>query len=141
MRLAATNTSGLKSCYNSNFDQYRHVEAFGVHPDWTRQLSKFASVQECLRERVPLVRQRLEVFSCLQITMLDIDGFRFDKAAQVSVDAQGEFSAAMRKCAASVGNNLFFFSLARSPAATTSARSMLEGGSKQIKSVRISQRP
>lgn len=108
VRLAAANTSQLKGCYNSDFDQYGDVEAFGVHPDWTRQLSKFASVQDRLREWVPSVRQRLEVFSCLQITMLDIDGFRFDKAAQVTVDAQGEFSAAMRKCAAGVGKKNFF---------------------------------
>lgn len=108
VRLAAANTSDLKGCYNSDFDQYGDVEAFGVHPDWTRQLSKFASVQDRLREWVPSVRQRLEVFSCLQINMLDIDGFRFDKAAQVTVDAQGEFSATMRKCAASVGKKNFF---------------------------------
>lgn len=108
VRLAAANSSGLQGCYNSDFDQYGDVEAFGVHPDWTRQLSKFASVQDRLREWIPSVRQRLEVFSCLQITMLDIDGFRFDKAAQVTVDAQGEFSAAMRKCAAAVGKHNFF---------------------------------
>lgn len=108
--LAAANTSELKGCYNSDFDQYGDVEAFGVHPDWTRQLSKFASVQDRVREWIPSVRQRLEVFSCLQITMFDIDGFRFDKAAQVTVDAQGEFSAAMRKCAAGVGKKNFFLS-------------------------------
>lgn len=107
-RLAAANSSGLQGCYNSDFDQYGDVEAFGVHPDWTRQLSKFASVQDRLREWIPSVRERLEVFSCLQITMLDIDGLRFDKAAQVTVDAQGEFSAAMRKCAAAVGKDNFF---------------------------------
>lgn len=106
--LAAANTSQLKGCYNSDFGQYGDVEAFGFHPDWTRQLSKFASVQDRLREWVPSVRQRLELFSCLQITMLDIDGFRFDKAAQVTVDAQGNFSAAIRKCAASVGKHNFF---------------------------------
>lgn len=106
--LAAANTSQLKGCYDSDFDQYGDVEAFGVHPDWTRQLSKFASVQDRLREWIPSVRERLEIFSCLQITMLDIDGFRFDKAAQVTVDAQGEFSAAMRKCAAGVGKDNFF---------------------------------
>lgn len=106
--LAAANTSELKGCYNSDFDQYGDVEAFGVHPDWTRQLSKFASVQDRLREWIPSVRKRLEVFSCLQITMLDIDGIRFDKAAQITVDAQAEFSAAMRECAASVGKKNFF---------------------------------
>ena len=37
-------------CRVSDFDQYGDLEAFGVHPDWQRQLSKFASVQGCLRE-------------------------------------------------------------------------------------------
>lgn len=108
VRLAAANASVLKGCYDSDFNQYGDVEAFGVHPDWTRQLSKFASVQDRLREWIPSVRERLEIFSCLQITMLDIDGFRFDKAAQVTIDAQGHFSAAMRKCAAGVGKDNFF---------------------------------
>jgi len=26
-------------CLLSDFDQYRDMEAFGVHPDWQRQLS------------------------------------------------------------------------------------------------------
>ncbi|KAK2044728.1 glycosyl transferase group 1 [Colletotrichum somersetense] len=107
-RVPAANISALKGCFNSDFDQYGDIEAFGFHPDWQRQLSKFASVQDRLREWVPSVRERLEVFSCLQITMLDIDGFRFDKAAQVTVDAQGNFSAAIRKCAAGVGKHNFF---------------------------------
>jgi alpha-1,3-glucan synthase len=42
--------------------------------------------------------------------MLDIDGFRIDKATQVTVDALGDFSQAMRECAASVGKNNFFIS-------------------------------
>lgn len=40
--------------------------------------------------------------------MLDIDGYRIDKATQVTVDAMGEFSKAMRECAATVGKNNFF---------------------------------
>ncbi len=40
--------------------------------------------------------------------MLDIDGFRFDKAQQVTVDAQGNFSAHMRKCAREHGKDNFF---------------------------------
>ncbi|EFQ32048.1 glycosyl transferase group 1 [Colletotrichum graminicola] len=107
-RVPAADITALKGCFNSDFDQYGDVEAFGFHPDWKRQLSKFASVQDRLREWVPSVRKRLEVLSCLQITMLDIDGFRFDKAAQVTVDAQGNFSAAMRECAAGVGKKDFF---------------------------------
>lgn len=37
--------SQMKGCYNSEFDQYGDTEAFGVFPDWRRQLSKFASAQ------------------------------------------------------------------------------------------------
>jgi alpha-1,3-glucan synthase len=40
--------------------------------------------------------------------MLDIDGFRFDKAIQVTVDASGQFSSALRKCARDVGKDNFF---------------------------------
>ncbi|KAK7739053.1 Cell wall alpha-1,3-glucan synthase ags1 [Cytospora paraplurivora] len=98
----------FKGCYNSDFDQYGDTEAFGVHPDYQRQITKFASVQDRLREWIPSVRQRLEVFSCMTITQLDIDGFRFDKAAQVTADAQGNFSAAIRECAAKVGKKNFF---------------------------------
>jgi alpha-1,3-glucan synthase len=69
-------TSGMKGCYNSEFDQYGDTEAFGVYPDWRRQLSKFASSQDRLREWVPTVRQKISHFSCITIKMLDIDGFR-----------------------------------------------------------------
>ncbi|KAK3321725.1 hypothetical protein B0H66DRAFT_513919 [Apodospora peruviana] len=91
---------GLKGCYNSDFDQYGDIEAFGVFPDWQRQLSKFASVQDRLREWEPSVIARLNRFSCMTIAMLDIDGYRIDKAVQVTVDAQAAFSTAMRECAA-----------------------------------------
>lgn len=90
---------GLKGCYDSDFDQYGDIEAFGVFPDWQRQLAKFASVQDRLREWKPDVIARLARFSCMTIGMLDVDGFRIDKAVQVTVDAQAHFSSAMRKCA------------------------------------------
>jgi alpha-1,3-glucan synthase len=32
--------------------------------DWQRQLAKFASVQDRLREWVPSVREKIEHFSC-----------------------------------------------------------------------------
>jgi len=89
----------LKGCYDSDFDQFGDVEAFGVWPDWMRQLSKFASVQDRLRDWHPSVGARLEHFSCMAIASLDIDGFRIDKAVQVTVDAQARWSTAMRACA------------------------------------------
>ncbi|KAF4841864.1 Cell wall alpha-1,3-glucan synthase mok13 [Colletotrichum siamense] len=106
--LVASNvTAQLKGCYDSDFDQYGDIEAFGVFPDWQRQLAKFASVQDRLREWVPSVRERLELYSCMTIQTLDIDGFRIDKAVQVTVDAQAEWSTAMRKCAKEVGKENF----------------------------------
>jgi alpha-1,3-glucan synthase len=77
-------TAQLKGCYDSDFDQYGDIEAFGVHPDWQRQLAKFASVQDRLREWHPRVRARIERFTCMIIATLDIDGFRIDKGVQVS---------------------------------------------------------
>jgi alpha-1,3-glucan synthase len=62
------NFTRLVGCYDSEFDQvyqtvftvkqranyvqYGDTEAFGVFADWQRQLSKFASVQDRLREWV-----------------------------------------------------------------------------------------
>jgi alpha-1,3-glucan synthase len=100
--------SKMKGCYNSEFDQYGDTEAFGVFPDWQRQLSKFASVQDRLREWEPSVREKIAHFSCMTIKMLDIDGFRIDKATQGTVDALGEFSHAIRECARGVGKENFF---------------------------------
>ncbi|KKY23936.1 putative alpha-glucan synthase [Phaeomoniella chlamydospora] len=101
-------TSQLVGCYDSDFDQYGDTEAFGVFPDWQRQLSKFASVQDRLREWVPSVRDKIKRHSCLMILMLDIDGFRYDKATQATVDAQAEMSQYYRDCARSVGKDNFF---------------------------------
>ena len=98
----------LKGCYDSEFDQYGDVEAFGVFPDWERELAKFASVQDRLREWVPSVREKIQRHSCIMIAQLDIDGFRFDKATQVTVDAQGAFGDYIRECAANHGKDNFF---------------------------------
>ncbi|VBB80612.1 Putative Glycoside Hydrolase Family 13/Glycosyltransferase Family 5 [Podospora comata] len=98
---------GLKGCYNSDFDQYGDIEAFGVFPDWQRQLAKFASVQDRLRDWHPSVAARIEHFSCMAVRALDIDAFRIDKAVQVTVDAQASFSSAMRKCATEIGKTNF----------------------------------
>lgn len=101
-------TEQLKGCYNSEFDQYGDIEAFGVYPDWKRQLAKFASVQDRLREWVPSVRDKLIRHSCMIIASLDIDGFRFDKATQATVDALGIMSSSYRECARKYGKNNFF---------------------------------
>ncbi|KAE8155104.1 hypothetical protein BDV25DRAFT_169289 [Aspergillus avenaceus] len=103
-------TAQLVGCYDSDFDQYGDIEAFGVFPDWERQLAKFASVQDRLREWVPSVRERLIRHSCMIITSLDIDGFRYDKATQATVDALGDMSKAYRECARAVGKENFFIS-------------------------------
>lgn len=93
---------------SSDFDQYGDMEAFGVHPDWNRQLSKFASVQDRLREWQPHVMEKLIRFSCLTIKALDFDGIRVDKATQVTLDATSIWAAAVRKCAAELGKDNFF---------------------------------
>lgn len=93
---------------NSDFDQYGDMEAFGVHPDWQRQLSKFASVQDRLREWTPHVMDKLKTFSCMAITALDIDAIRIDKATQVTVDALAEWASSARQCAFNLGKKNFF---------------------------------
>ncbi|KAG8962311.1 Cell wall alpha-1,3-glucan synthase ags1 [Tulasnella sp. 419] len=97
-------------CYASEFDQYGDMEAFGVHPDYERQLSKFASVQDRLREWQPAVMSKIQVFSCLAIKALDFDGIRIDKATQVTVQALSDWTTNTHKCAAEVGKTNFFIS-------------------------------
>jgi alpha-1,3-glucan synthase len=101
-------TDQMKGCFNSEFDQYGDTEAFGVFPDWRRQLSKFASVQDRLREWHEPVRQKLENFYCILIAQLDVDGFRYDKATQSTIDAMGDMNNAMRTCARRYGKENFF---------------------------------
>lgn len=100
--------SQLIGCYDSEFDQYGDTEAFGIFPDWQRQLSKFASVQDRLREWNPSVREKIQHFSCITIAMLDIDGFRFDKATQITVDALADYGEYVRDCARKFGKTNFF---------------------------------
>lgn len=86
------------------------MEAFGVHPDWQRQLSKFASVQDRLREWQPAVMDKIKTFSCMAIIALDLDGIRIDKATQVTVDALAEWTTSTHQCAKQVGKDNFFIS-------------------------------
>jgi len=95
-------------CMKSEFDQYGDMEAFGVHPDWQRQLSKFASVQDRLREWNPDVMKKIQKFSCMAIKALDIDAIRVDKATQVTVDGLASWASSTRACAANFGKKNFF---------------------------------
>jgi len=95
-------------CLDSDFDQYGDMEAFGVHPDWQRQLSKFASVQDRLKEWKPDVMAKIQTFSCMAIKALDIDAIRIDKATQVTVDALAQWASHTRACAAQLGKNNFY---------------------------------
>ena len=101
-------TSMLVGCRDSDFNQYGDVGAFGNYPEWQRQISKFAYVQDRLREWRPDVRAKIEHFSCLTISMLDIDGFRIDKGLTVTVDAQAEWSKSVRDCARKHNKDNFY---------------------------------
>ncbi|CAI7667583.1 unnamed protein product [Penicillium viridicatum] len=98
----------LKGCYNSDFDQYGELEAFGNFPDWQRQLTKFASVQDRLREWHKPVRDVITQHSCLQIASLDIDGFRFDKSVQSTLEPLSQMLPVYRACAQKLGKKNFF---------------------------------
>ena len=99
---------GKTGCYASNFDQYGDVEAFGVFPDWQRQLAKFASVQDRLREWLPDTTEKLKIFSCLAIQALDVDGIRIDKATQATVAFMGDWANSTRTCARQYGKDNFY---------------------------------
>lgn len=102
------NTTKTKGCMaESDFDQYGDVGAFGVYPEWQKQLSKFNGVQDRLREWNPQVLDKINHFSCMITQGLDIDGFRIDKAMQVTVDSLGNFPNYQRQCASRVGKTNF----------------------------------
>jgi alpha-1,3-glucan synthase len=84
------------------------MEAFGFHPDYQRQLAKFASVQDRLREWQPSVMAKLKVFACLTIKALDFDAIRIDKSTQVTLDAIAEWASSTRACAADLGKDNFY---------------------------------
>ena len=106
--LTTGDVEDLKGCYDSDFDQHGELEAFGNFPDWQRQLTKFASVQDRLREWHPPVRDILTRHSCLQISSLDVDGFRFDKAVQTTLEPLSEMTHVYRECAKKFGKHNFF---------------------------------
>jgi len=72
-----------------------------------RQLAKFASVQDRLREWYAPAGDRIKRYSCLFIEATDIDGIRIDKATQVTVQYMSEWSAATKQCAADFGKDNF----------------------------------
>lgn len=87
--------------------QYGDIKGTGAYPSYQSQLSKFASVQDRLREWQNDVLDKIKVMSCMQISMFDIDGFRIDKALQVTPDAQASWSVYQRNCARKYGKENF----------------------------------
>lgn len=75
-----------------------------------RQLTKFASVQDRLKEWQPHVMDRLIHFACLSLKALDFDAIRIDKATQVTVDPLAYWASGVRKCAQQMGKSNFFIS-------------------------------
>lgn len=74
---------------------------------YVQQLSKYGSVQDRLRDWRSDVRAKINHFSCMQIAMLDIDGFRLDKALQMTADGLADFSTFQRRCARRYGKENF----------------------------------
>lgn len=96
------------TCRDSEFDLYGDSANTGSLPVWENQLAKYGSVQDRLREWRGDVLAKIKHFSCMQIAMLDIDGFRMDKALQITVDALAEFADYQRSCARGYGKDNFF---------------------------------
>lgn len=101
-------TADEAQCRQSEFSLYGDLPFGGDPPVWENQLSKYDSVQDRLREWRSDVLDKIKHLSCLQIAMLDLDGFRMDKALQTSVDSLAEFSQYQRECARKYGKENFF---------------------------------
>ncbi|KAF2795737.1 glycosyltransferase family 5 protein [Melanomma pulvis-pyrius CBS 109.77] len=96
-----------KQCKDSEFDQYGDMKGVGEVPVFETQLAKFAGVQDRLRTWRDDVLDKVMHFSCMQIAMLDIDGFRMDKAAQTPIDVHAKWSDHQRACARRFGKDNF----------------------------------
>lgn len=94
-------------CRASEFDMYGDIKGTGSYESYQNQLSRFAAVQDRLREWQPDVLEKIKIMSCMQIAMLDIDGFRMDKATQTTIDAMAEWSDYQRQCARRLGKDNF----------------------------------
>ncbi|RDW89279.1 hypothetical protein BP6252_01311 [Coleophoma cylindrospora] len=95
-------------CFDGDFNQHGSTPAFDQVPDWQRAITNFGSVQDRLKEWKPDVLAKIQNFACITINMLDIDGFRIDKATQLSVYGQSEWSDSVRQCAKKIGKDNFF---------------------------------
>ncbi|KAJ3765104.1 hypothetical protein FB446DRAFT_833432 [Lentinula raphanica] len=62
----ASSQAPLPGCLESDFAQYGSIEAFRVFPDWQCQLSKFAGVQDRLREWKPGMIDKLTKFTYIE---------------------------------------------------------------------------
>jgi len=94
-------------CRDSEFQMYGDIKGTGAYPSYINQVSRFASVQDRLREWRPDVLEKINVMSCIQIQMLDLDGFRMDKGVQTTLDSLAEFSDYQRQCARRLGKDNF----------------------------------
>ncbi len=101
-------SSTLVGCRDSEFDQYGEIAAFGNYPEWQRQISKFAFVQDRLREWRPDVLSKIEHFACITLGMLDLDGYRMDKGLMITVEAQAHWSSSVRECARKFNKDNFY---------------------------------
>ncbi|KAF2665711.1 putative alpha-1,3-glucan synthase [Microthyrium microscopicum] len=100
-------TSQFHGCRDSEFEMYGDIKSTGAYPSYINQFSRFAAVQDRLREWRPDVLEKINAMTCIQIATLDIDGFRVDKAVQATVDALAEFTSYQRQCAKRYGKNNF----------------------------------
>ncbi|KAF3766254.1 family 5 glycosyltransferase [Cryphonectria parasitica EP155] len=100
-------TVNQTTCRDSEFDSYGDLQNIGSVAVYKNQLAKYGSVQDRLREWRSDVLDKIKHLSCMEIAMLDIDGFRMDKALQTTVDAMASFSDHQRQCARKYGKENF----------------------------------
>ncbi|OJD29698.1 alpha-glucan synthase [Diplodia corticola] len=78
--------------------QYGEFEMTVEEQPYVLQLSKYGSVQDRSRDWRTDVRAKINLFSCMQIAMLDIDGFWLDKGFHITTDALADCSGFQTHC-------------------------------------------
>ncbi|KAG1788869.1 glycoside hydrolase superfamily [Suillus plorans] len=89
---------GHDGCYESDFDQYGDMDAFGLHPPGSDRLRKWK----------PSIMDKLTTFSCMTTTALDIDAIRVDKSTQLTINGLTAWASATCACATNLGKKNFY---------------------------------
>ncbi|KAJ3045031.1 Cell wall alpha-1,3-glucan synthase ags1 [Rhizophlyctis rosea] len=97
-------------CFNNDFVTNGDSESMADFAPYQRSLTKFAGVQDRVRDWSDSVAAKVINMVCLLIRALDFDSIRVDKATQFSIKFLTQFVPQIKECAAALGKRNFWVS-------------------------------